>query len=520
MTQVRASKHEVARQIRTGQHIPDILDCLAQLSNDEVPTPPKLARAMLDILPDDVWGKADYVWLDPFCKSGIFLREAAGRLLEGLSDQIPDFEQRRDHIYRNMLWGTSITEMTGMISRRSLYYSRDAAGPASVVPFDGEEGNLPFIRVRHTYPKKKDGTVTGGCTVCGAPFDLERGEARENYAYSFIHGAYPTEELKDMKFDVIVGNPPYQIDSDGNTRTKPVYHLFVQQAIAMKPRYAVMITPSRWFAGGLGLDEFRQQMLTGGRIDRLVDYVDPTDCFPGVDIQAGVSFFRWDREHTGPTRISAANRDGIEDAVSRPLDEFDIFVRDNHAVPIIRKVRALEESTLDKRVSKRVPFGLQSNFKSAKSGHITVIGRNRTSQTAGSADITSNATWLDKHKVLMPVGYGERGHGPYLVLGKPFIAGPGTACTDTYVVAGVFETEGEAENYRQYLGLRLPRFLVLQRKISQHLTNDRFAFVPDLPMDRSWSDADLYERYGLSDDEIAYVESRIRPLNGEGDINE
>jgi site-specific DNA-methyltransferase (adenine-specific) len=172
MTTAPATNAELSRQIRTGQHIPDILDCLAQLSNDEVPTPPKLARAMLDILPGDVWSKPDYLWLDPFCKSGIFLREAASRLLEGLSDQIPDFKKRRDHIYRNMLWGTSITEMTGMISRRSLYYSRDASGPASVIPFEIDEGNLPFRRSQHLFSKKRDGTIVGGCTACGAPPEL------------------------------------------------------------------------------------------------------------------------------------------------------------------------------------------------------------------------------------------------------------------------------------------------------------------------------------------------------------
>lgn len=198
---------ELARQIRTGQHIPDILDCLAQLSNDEVPTPPRLARAMLDILPAHVWGEAEYKWLDPACKSGVFLREVAVRLLDGLSGQFPDFETRRDHIFRNMLYGTSITDLTGIISRRTVYYSHNAAGPKSVIHFDNNTGNIPFIRADHTFPKRKDGTVSGGCTQCGAPLTLERGEDRENYAYSFIHDAYPTKELADMKFDVIVGNP-------------------------------------------------------------------------------------------------------------------------------------------------------------------------------------------------------------------------------------------------------------------------------------------------------------------------
>src|SRR4051794_23189596 len=162
------------------QHVPDILDCLAQLSNDEVPTPPNLARDMLDVLPQEVWSEPDYRWLDPFSKSGVFLREAAKRLLDGLAELEPDFDRRREHIYKQMLWGTSITEMTGQISRRSLYYSRDSSGEHSVVRFADAAGNLPFIPADHTFDD-------GRCTLCGAPEDLERGESRENYAYSFIH---------------------------------------------------------------------------------------------------------------------------------------------------------------------------------------------------------------------------------------------------------------------------------------------------------------------------------------------
>lgn len=187
---------------RFGNHVPDILDCLAQLSNDEVPTPPKVARAMLDLLPAEVWNNPDYRWLDPACKSGVILREAAARLLDGLSEWEPDFDKRRDHIYRNMLFGTSITQMTGMISRRSLYCSRDASSDLSVVRFDDPAGNLPFVPAKHSFAK-------GRCTVCGGPESLER-EGRENYAYSFIHDVDMPKGLQDMKFDVIVTNPPFR----------------------------------------------------------------------------------------------------------------------------------------------------------------------------------------------------------------------------------------------------------------------------------------------------------------------
>jgi len=276
--------------------VPDILECLAQLSSDEVPTPPKLANAMLDLLPAEVWHDPGYRWLDPCSKSGVFLREIAKRLLfDGLVKWEPDFEKRREHIFRNMIYGCGITELTGIISRRTVYYSRHASSDHSVIDFDSDEGNIPFVRAEHNF---KDGR----CQVCGAPKDLERGEGRENYAYAFIHEAYPTEGMEDMKFDVIVGNPPYQVGSDGNSRTMPIYQHFVRRAIALDPRYVLMITPSRWFATGLGLDEYREVMLADPRIRHLVHHPNAGEVFPGVEIKGGVSYFLWDHDHSGAVR--------------------------------------------------------------------------------------------------------------------------------------------------------------------------------------------------------------------------
>lgn len=339
---------------RFSQHVPDILDCLAQLSNDEVPTPPKVARDMLDLLPAEVWTRPDFVWLDPFSKSGVFLREVAARLLVSLADWEPNFAKRRDHILRNMLFGASITEMTGIISRRTLYCSADASGSHSVVMFDDPQGNLPFVPGEHDFDNK------GKCRQCGAPDSIERGSERENHAYSFIHGTYPTEELATMKFDVIVGNPPYQLDDGGhNASAMPIYQHFVQRAIDLAPRYVVMITPSRWFAGGRGLDSFRHRMLHDGHIRKLVDYPKLYDAFPGVKIRGGVSYFLWDRDHPGECEVQTMI-DGrkVGPAMSRSLSAHDVLVRRNEAVSILDKVQALrteegaEEDVLRDRVSR------------------------------------------------------------------------------------------------------------------------------------------------------------------------
>lgn len=502
--------------VEERQHVPDILDCLAQLSSDEVPTPPKLARAMLDLLPGEVWSDPGLRWLDPCCKSGVFLREIAIRLLNGLAEWEPDFEKRREHIFRNMVFGVAITEITGYISRRTVYYSREASGEHSVVHFDEEAGNLPFVPAEHDFKR-------GRCQVCGAPEDLERGDTRENYAYAFIHGAYPTKEMEDMKFDVVVGNPPYQIDDGGhNASATPIYHHFVDKAIELDPRYVLMITPSRWFMGGKGLDSYRSRMLADRRMRALVDYPKLYDGFPGVKIRGGVSYFLWDRDHDGPCSIQTMwDGQPVGPPVARNLDAYDVLVRRNEAVGILEKVRAYRanghpEKALDAKVSSQKPFGLRTFFHGADSPDgmaepIKLYGSQKSSWIE-RADIPKNADWIDDWKVLMSRVQGTSAAVERQFLGRPIVSGPGMACTESYVVAGRFSTEAEAQRYAIYLRTRFARFLVSLRKSTQDAARDVYAFIPDIPLEREWTDADLYERYGLVDEEIAFIESQVKEM--------
>lgn len=499
---------------RKAHRIPDILDCLAQLSNDEVPTPPKLARAMLDLLPNKVWSKPDYKWLDPGCKSGVFLREIASRLLDGLAGWEPDFAKRREHIYRNMLYGAAVTEMTGIIARRSVYCSRDAAGKHSIVRFDDAAGNIPFLPAEHTFKKAR-------CTVCGAPEELERGGKRENYAYAFIHGAYPPRELSAMKFDVIVGNPPYQIDSDGSTRTKPVYQLFVERAIEANPRYVLMITPSRWFSGGLGLDDYRDRMIADRRLRAIVDNPKVFDCFPGVEIMGGVSYFLWDRSYDGDCEFSTRINGATVSAAKRDLRIGDgVLVRDNSAATIVSKVSAKLSSSVEERFGPQVPFGMRTNFRHAKAkrfrGSIPVVFGSKIEYVTPS-QLERNEDWVDRWKVLLPMAYngGQQIDGDGVVrqtvLGAPIALAPGSACTQTYFIAGMFDSREETENFAYYLATKFVRFLVLQRKTTQHVTPDRFRFVPMLDMKHRWTDEGLYRKFGLTKDESDYIERTIKP---------
>jgi site-specific DNA-methyltransferase (adenine-specific) len=499
------------------QHVPDILECLAQLSSDEVPTPPKLANAILDLLPDEVWTNPDYRWCDPCSKSGVFLREIVKRLLfEGLVEWEPDFEKRREHVFRKMIFGCGITELTGIISRRTVYYSRDAASEYSVIRMDSGEGNVPFVRAAHDFKR-------GRCTICSAPEDLERGRDRENHAYAFIHGAYPTKEMEDMKFDVIVGNPPYQLGASGGDSpggfAMPLYQRFVERAIEMDPQYVLMITPSRWFAGGRSLDAFRDRMLHDRHMRRLVDFPNAAECFPGNEIKGGVSYFLWDRAHDGACEVTTI-RGGkaVGETAVRDLGAYDVLVRYNQGVAILEKVwpEGIDDAALSTRVSPIQPFSIRTNFRGKPepdglqdpiglygNGGVTYIERH---------DVPRNDDWIDEWKVLLGSAYGAGEAIPHQITNVPIVAPPGTACSETYLVINRFPNEKEACRFAAYLSTRFVRFLISLRKNTQHLYSERFAFVPNLPVDRDWTDADLYERYGLTDDEIAFIESQVREM--------
>jgi site-specific DNA-methyltransferase (adenine-specific) len=412
--------------------------------------------------------------------------------------------------------------MTGIISRRSLYYSRDASSDHSVVRFATAYGNLPFIPTEHSFGPD------GKCSVCRAPRTLDRGDKRENHAYSFIHGTYPTEEMADVQFDVIVGNPPYQLDDGGhNASATPIYQHFVNMAIDMAPKYVVMITPSRWFSGGKGLGPFRAKMINDHRLRILVDYPKLYDGFPGVKIRGGVSYFLWSRDEPGPCRVQTM-WDGkpVGAPVTRYLDAYDVVIRRNEAVSILEKVRAIDDfttSNLASRVSSNKPFGLRTYFHGQEAAEgltepVKLYGSQRTSWIERS-QIPVRQEWVDDWKVLMSRVQGTSAAVETQFLSRPIIAAPGEACTETYVVAGRFEHKAEAQRYAAYLRTRFLRFLVSLRKVTQDAPKGVYAFVPNLPTDRYWTDELLYERYGITPDEIAFIESQVAAMlpDGNGD---
>lgn len=441
---------------------PDVLTCIANLSNDEVFTPPEFANGMLDTLAEawaarnggaNIWADSKVTFLDPCAKSGVFLREITTRLVAGLAAEIPDLQTRVDHILTRQVFGVGITTLTSLLARRSLYCSKHANGEHSVAKsFVHDEGNIWFERTEHTWDK-------GRCMFCGASKEaLDRGEGLETHAYAFLH----TDDIKarlgelfggDMQFDVIIGNPPYQLDDGGfGTSAAPIYQLFVEQALALEPRYAVFVTPSRWMAGGKGLDKYRERMLQDKRLRNIVDYPKLYEAFPGVKIRGGISYSLWDRDHQGPCRVQSI-WDGkpTGPAVERYLDAYDVLVRRNEAVPILEKVRAKGEPTLDLRVSSRKPFGLPTNFKgkisnSGMQSPVKLFANQRIAWIE-RADIPANSGWVDEWKVLMTRVQGTSAAVETKFLSKPIIAEPGTVYGNI-PCGGPFRHQGTGSEFR------------------------------------------------------------------------
>ncbi|MCX6361140.1 MAG: Eco57I restriction-modification methylase domain-containing protein [Armatimonadetes bacterium] len=522
---------------------PDVLTCIANLSNDEVFTPPEFANRMLDTLADawaadhggaDLWADRSVRFLDPCAKSGVFLREITGRLTHGLAAAMPSLEERVGHILTQQVFGIGITRMTSLLARRSLYCSKHAQGEHSVARgFATDDGNVWYQRTEHAW----DG---GRCAHCGASQrTLDRGETLESHAYAFIH----TDNVRarvaelfggDMQFDVIIGNPPYQLDDGGfGASAVPIYHQFVRQAQSLDPRFLTMVIPSRWLFGGRGLDEFRQDMLADSRLRHIVDYADSRHVFQSVDVAGGICYFLWNRDNPGECCVVEYDGEMTVSQCVRPLLEpgADVFIRHSGAIPILRKVMQVEtggqtlalppEKRFDRQVSSQKPFGLRTFYrgtsKSSSPEDILVL------QSGGRAwmpraDVTIGRDLIDQWKVFTSKSSSEHAgqmdkNGQRKVLSRSGVLPPGSAVTETYILLGTYDDEVTARNCFSYVTTRLFRFLLIARSSAQDLARSAYSFVPIQDFSKAWTDEDLYAKYGLDSNEIAYIETLIRPMD-------
>ena len=526
---------------------PDVLTCIANLSNDEVFTPPEFANRMLDTLTEawsaanngaDLWADKTVRFLDPSTKSGVFLREITRRLTKGLAAEIPDLDERVDHILTKQVFGIGITHLTSLLARRSLYCSKHAKGEHSIAKsFASDDGNIWFGRIEHEWIGNK-------CKYCGASKStFDRGEERETHAYGFIH----TDDIKsrineffgdDMQFDVIIGNPPYQLDDGGfGASALPIYNKFVDQAKALEPRFLTMVIPSRWLFGGRGLDDFRKTMLTDNRIRKLVDYPDSREVFSSVDVAGGICYFLWDRDNPGDCRVVEFERGQTSSESVRPLLEegAEVFIRSNRALPILRKVMAVEtgseslslpaEKRFERQVSSQKPFGLRTFFRGAEkrsSESDILVLQSRGRAWISRSEVTAGLDLIDKWKVFTSKSSSEHAgqvdrNGQRRVLSLSGVIPPGSVVTETYVLLGAYDTEIQARNCFSYVVTRLFRFLIAVRSSAQDLARSAYSFVPLQDFSEAWTDEKLYSKYGLTEDEIAYIEKIIRPMEVDSD---
>ena len=520
---------------------PDILETIANLSNDEVFTPPKLANQILDLLPKEVWSNPNLTFLDPAVKTGIFLREITSRLIDGLADQIPDLQERVNHILTKQVFGIGITELTTLMARRTVYCSITANGPYSIcTEFDDEKGNIIFPVTEHTWDKN------GRCELCGANRESYGGGGnKENYAYPFIHDNFE-KEFGNMKFDVIIGNPPYQLDI-GNTggnisKSSAIYHLFVDKAKQLNPNYISMIIPSRWMsrtAAGVS-NEWVDSMIKDNKIKVFHDFEEAEKLFNEVTIMGGVCYFLWDKDHNGkcdyyhyPTDSEMSNRNGY-------FDPFDvgIIIRDPKSHSIIDKTVKVHgkyylksKCNFSSLVSPKDYFSDGDKLSSSWRGYKIKKDRDYNikyyvSSTTNKvehgwikeSEIPRNKETLNLHKVYIPA----TGSVSPKVVGTPRYGEPDSVCSQTYLVIGYDNvkhnfTKEECLNIISYIQTKFFRFLVKAKKSTQNAPRGVYQFVPLQDWSKPWTDEELYKKYKLTQEEIDYIEENIAPMSTSDD---
>lgn len=341
----------------------------------------------------------------------------------------------------------------------------------------------------------------------------------ESFTKDVVRGQYfwhNKNAEKEMKFNAIVGNPPYQVMDGGiGSSAVPVYHHFVNVANRIDPQYVSLIMPAKWYSGGRGLDSFRQSMLSDRSISHLFDFIDSHDCFTKVDIAGGVCYFLRDKFYNGNCVVSTI-RNGKTTVVTRNLNELDVFVRTKEELDILDKIKSNTESFMSDVVLAQKPFGLRTYETPLSEGDI-VLRYNKGKGLYLRKRIETNSNLIDKWKVITSCATNEHAgetdkNGRKRIISTLEVLKPGEICTETYMVISTFESEKEANSCIAYIKTNLVRFMLAMVTTTQHLSKSNFQFVPLQDFSEPWTDEKLYAKYGITPDEQAYIESLIKPM--------
>ena len=479
-----------------GGNKEDIFDYIPPQRTNQIFTPRHVVVMMVDLLEEqdpEIFKNKEITFIDLYAKSGLYLTEIAKRLFVGLQEEISNEDERIRWILEKQIFGCAPSNIIYNMVKNYVYAGFPGIDDSNLLELDLTEA-------------------------------AKEGQVKQVLVERFG---------EEMKFDVIIGNPPYQ-ESDGgdegdNNRSRggavPLYNLFVDQSKKINPKYISLIIPSRWYSGGRGLDSFRFEMLSDQRISHLTDYPTASDLFPNVEIKGGVCYFLWNSDYYGDCEVRNVKGDN-ESVMSRPLLEkdSDVFIRFNQAINIYRKIK-VEGPSFSSLISAQKPFGLRTYVKGHQSreknditlyenGGVSFIGRDK---------VTVNEDWIAKHKVLITMAYGAGDEYPHQIINIPIYSEPGSCCTETYVVVGPFDSKEIAFHVINYMKSRLFRFLVMLRKHTQHAARSVYSFVPlqdfTSESDIDWSksprktDVQLYRKYKLTGEEIAFIESMIRPMD-------
>ena len=477
---------QVTPEINNYSRVEDLQNGMARIP--EIVTPDKIVKAMVDMLPSDVWNSKT-VFLDPACKGGEYLREIYDRLMDNelLQAEFPNVIERSNHILQNQLYGIALSQVSLERTTKKLM---GFGFNIKIIP-----NYIDYLRY-FQYIKSNDAKAL---------------EARREFLNK--------EFNREMNIDVVIGNPPYQ-ESTGSglneSGGKPLFDKFILSGIDTSHRIVCMITPTKWISGNLNtFKEVREAMTNKGHLYKMVDYMNAKDVFPGRSIAGGVSYFLFDKEYTGKTQYTTIN--GKSYTNERDINNSDIIPRHYVGETVISKIMTKSNIFLSSYVEKD-KWHLRTDYEGSQirstDNEVEII----TPRGSCYAEYDYRPDDCDTYKVSFTRVITGRAAEPdktfrYNILSSLNILMPGQICNASYMVIPRIKSLEYAENMKKYLETKFARFLILQTLFGIGLTPDRFKYVPLMDMTRTWSDQELYKYFELEDSEIEFIERIIKPMN-------